>query len=187
MPIPLQITFRNTEGSPAVRARIEENAAKLEKLHNRIMSCRVVVDAPQRQIKGGIYHVSIDIKVPGHEIAVTRDPAEHQAHQDVYVAIRDAFNAAARRLEDVSRESRGDVKGHEAEPHGKVARLFPYEKYGFIAGADGSEVYFHANSVANNAFDHLEVGAEVRYVAEIGEKGLQATVVKQAGKHHMVP
>jgi cold shock CspA family protein/ribosome-associated translation inhibitor RaiA len=185
MPIPLQITFRNMPASAAVRARVLECAQKLEQLHNRLMSCRVVVRAPNRHHhKGNLYHVSIDAKVPGSEIAVNRDPGEHHAHEDVYVAVRDAFNALGRRLEDVARRDRGDVKSHETEPHGTVARLYP--DYGFISGATGDEVYFHANSVANAAFNGLQVGDEVRYQAEIGEKGLQATVVKRAGKHHMV-
>jgi len=185
MPIPLQITFQDMPASDAVRARINEEADKLGHLHGHIMSCRVVVRAPhQHHRKGKLYHVSIDAKVPGKEIAVNRDPPEHHAHQDVYVAIRDAFHALARRLEDTARERRGDVKTHETEPHGRVARLFP--DYGFIAGANGDEVYFHANSVQNDGFARLQIGDDVRYNAEIGEKGLQATVVKQAGKHGMI-
>ena len=185
MPIPLQVTFQDMPASDAVRARILAEAEKLERLHGRMMSCRVVVRAPHRHHrKGKLYHVSIDAKVPGTEIAVNRDPGEHHAHQDVYVAIRDAFHALARRLEDTARERRGDVKAHETEPHGRVARLFP--DYGFIQAANGDEVYFHANSVANDAFARLKTGDEVRYNAEIGEKGLQATVVKRAGKHRMI-
>lgn len=185
MPVPVQITFRNMPPSAAVRARIHTQAEKLERLHGRMMSCRVVVRAPHRhQRKGKLYHVSIDAKVPGTEIAVNRDPGAHHAHEDVYVAIRDAFHALARRLEDTARERRGDVKTHEAEPHGQIARMFP--DYGFIRGSNGDEVYFHANSVQNNGFAHLQIGDEVRYNSEIGEKGLQATVVKRAGKHHMI-
>ena len=186
MAIPLQITFRNMDPSPAVRARIEEQADKLTQLNSRLMSCRVVVEAPHRQHRQGkIYHVSIDAKVPGTEIAVNRDPGQHHAHEDVYVAIRDAFDALARRIEDVARVRRGDTKAHEAEPHGRIAQLFP--DHGFIESSTGDQVYFHANSVANDGFDHLQIGDEIRYSAEIGEKGLQATVVKPAGKHHMVP
>ncbi len=186
MPIPLQITFRDMDPSDAVRARIQEHADKLAQLNNRLMSCRVVVEAPHRHHrKGKIYHVSIDAKVPGTEIAVNRDPSENHAHEDVYVAIRDAFNALARRLEDVARTRRGDTKTHEAEPHGRIVRMF--RDHGFIESSTGDEVYFHANSVANDGFNRLNVGDEIRYSAETGEKGLQATVVKPAGKHHMVP
>lgn len=152
------------------------------------MSCRVVVRAPHRhQRKGRLYHVSVDLKVPGHEIAVTRDPPQHHAHQDIYVAIRDAFDAAIRRLEDGVRRRRGDVKEHDDAPHGRIARIFPNEKYGFIDANNGDEIYFHANSVPNNGFERLKNGQEVRYHAEFGEKGLRATVVKRAGKHRMIP
>lgn len=183
-----QITFRGMDPSPAVQARIQEHAEKLARFYDRIMSCRVVVQAPHRhQHKGRLYEVRIDLKVPGHEIAVTRDPSEHHAHEDVNVAIRDAFAAVARRLEDVARELRSDVKTHEPEPHGRVARLFTDKGYGFIEGSNGDEVYFHSHAVANDGFGGLEVGSEVRYNAEIGEKGLQATIVKPIGKHHPVP
>lgn len=113
MAIPLQIIFRNMDASDAVRARIEEHADKLALFHDRVMSCRVVVDAPHRRRRQGkIYHVSIDAKVPGTEIAVNRAPDGHHAHEDVYMAVRDAFNALARRLQDVARIRRGDTKTH---------------------------------------------------------------------------
>lgn len=183
-----QITFRGMDPSPAVQEQIQEHAEKLARFHGRIMSCRVVVQAPHRHHhKGRLYEIRIDLQVPGHEIAVNRDPSEHHAHEDVNVAIRDAFAAVARQLEDVARERRGDVKTHQQEPHGHVAKLFPQEGYGFIKGADGDEVYFHSHSVANDGFGSLKLGSEVRYNAELGEKGLQATIVKPIGKHHPVP
>ncbi len=184
MQLPLQITFRNMPPSPAARARIRTLFERLDTLHPRIMSCRVTVRAPHRRHhKGRLYHVSVDVKVPGREIAVNRDPSEHHAHEDINVAARDAFNAVARRLQDAAREFRGDVKAHEGEPHGRIASLF--SNYGFIANAGGDEVYFHANAVPGGGFRQLQVGQDVRYSAEIGEKGLQATVVKPAGKHRM--
>jgi cold shock CspA family protein/ribosome-associated translation inhibitor RaiA len=172
----------------AVRSRVEELAARLDRFHKRIMACRVVIRAPnRRQRKGRLYHVSIDLTVPGHEITINRNPPEDQAHQDIYVAIRDAFEALTRRLEDVAREARGEIKAHEGEPHGRIARLFPDEGYGFLAGPNGDEIYFHANSVLNQGFKRLRVGSEVRYQAVPGDKGLQATIVKPVGKRHPKP
>ena len=186
MPLPLQITFRNMQPSPATRERIRELFERLNKFHGRIVSCRVTVRAAHRsQRKGRLYQVGIDLKVPGTEIAVNRDPSEHHAHQDINVAVRDAFNAVSRRLRDVARQRRADVKSHESEPLGRVTRLFPRSEYGFIEGADGNEVYFHAHSVANKSFGRVKVGDLVRYSAEAGEQGLQATVVKLAGKRRM--
>jgi cold shock CspA family protein len=179
MKIPVQVSFSNMTPSDAVRARVEELAGRLDRFHGRITSCRVVVRAPnRRQRKGRLYHVSVDLTLPGHEIAINRDPPENQAHEDVYVAIRDAFEAAVRRLEDIARERRGDVKAHEPEPQGKIARLFPDRSYGFIEDEDLGEIYFHANSVAGAGFAKLKVGTAVRYRAEPGDKGLQATIVK---------
>lgn len=111
--LPLQITFRDMEPSEAVRARIVKRVTELEQFHQRIMSCRVVVRAPHRhQTKGRLYSVRIDLKVPRREIVINREPAARHAHEDIYVAIRDAFDALDRRLEDTARRRRGDVKAH---------------------------------------------------------------------------
>lgn len=183
----LQITFRNMTPSAAVRARIEERAGKLSEFHDRIMSCRVVVQAPHRRhVKGKLYNLSIDLKLPGREIAANRQAAEHHAHEDIYVAIRDAFDAVERRLEDTARRKRGDVKTRtEAGALGTVAKLIAAQNYGFIETADGDEVYFHANAVVNGGYGRLKVGDRVRAVTEIGEKGLQASTVHPVAKHRL--
>lgn len=188
MSIPTQITFRGLDSSDWIRDNIQEHADRLERFHHGIINCRVVIDAPNhRHHKGRLYQVAINIEIPGHDVAVNRESPENHAHEDIKVAIRDAFAAAARRLEDTVRERRSDVKTHEIEPHGRVTRLIAEEGYGFIETASGDEVYFHSNSVTNKGFDKLAVGSEVRFVSEQGEKGLQATVVKPIGKHHPVP
>ncbi|MEC4812530.1 MAG: HPF/RaiA family ribosome-associated protein [Scytonema sp. PMC 1069.18] len=96
---PLQITFHNIQQSDAVEEKIRECVAKLEQFHHRITSCRVVIDAPhQNHHKGKLYHVQIDLTIPGREIVVNRNPSNHESHQDIYIAIRDAFDAAKRQL-----------------------------------------------------------------------------------------
>jgi len=113
MRIPLQLTFRDMEKSDAVEAAVREHAEKLDQFCDHIMSCRVVIEAPHHhKHKGNIFHIAIDITAPGKEIAVTRDPSKHQAHEDMYVTIRDAFNAARRQLQDYAAKQRGDVKTH---------------------------------------------------------------------------
>ena len=187
--LPVQVTFRDLEPSDAVRARIEKKAAELERFADRILSCRVLVEAHHRHHRQGkLYHVRVDLDVPGGEIVVGRDPGEAHEHEDVYVAVRDAFAAAVRRLEDHVRRLRGDTKWHEVPAHGRVTRLFPHEGYGFIEGADGLGIYFHRNSVVDEAFDRLEVGSEVRYVVQEGESvhGPQASTVTVIGKHHVI-
>jgi ribosomal subunit interface protein len=111
MQIPLQISFRNMDPSPAVEARIRKKAAKLERFHDRIIGCKVVVEAPHRHHhKGKLYSVRVDISVPRKDVVVDRAKPTNHAHEDIYVAIRDAFDAAARRLEDTARKMRGSVK-----------------------------------------------------------------------------
>jgi ribosomal subunit interface protein len=188
MDIPLQVSFRNMDSSEAVEARIREKAEKLETYYGHINSCRVLVEAPERRRqKGKLYHLRIEIGVPGKDLVVSRHPKDKHAHEDIYVAIRDAFDAARRQLEDHVRKRGGKVKLHETPLHGKVVRIFPYEGYGFIAASDGREIYFHKNSVLSEAFDSLEVGAEVRLsVAEReSAEGPQASTVVPIGKHHV--
>jgi cold shock CspA family protein/ribosome-associated translation inhibitor RaiA len=188
MQLPLQITFRHMAASAAVAARIRQRVAALERFFGRITSCRVVVECrhPRRQ-QGNLFRVRVDLKVPGREIAVGRDPAAHHAHEDVHVAVRDAFDTTRRLLEDHIRESRGRVKLHAVPDHGRIVRLVPEQNCGFILGADGNEIYFHYNSVTNGGFDKLAVGVEVRFVAQHGESavGPQASTVVPLGKHHL--
>lgn len=179
MQTPLQITFRNFPRSEAVEARIRDKAAKLEEFHPRIMSCHVVVEELDRHHhQGKQFTVRLDIRVPGHELVVDRDH-----HEDIYVALRDAFNAAGRKLEEVVRTARGDVKAHEVAQHGKVARLFPGEGYGFIETADGREFYFSCDNVVEPTFDRLETGVAVQFVEDVASDGRQHATRVSAGKH----
>ena len=136
--IPLQLTLRNMPPSEAIEAHIRERATKLDAFSDRIMSCRVVVEAPHRHHhKGKLYHVRIDMTVPGGELVVNREPSKHASHKDVYVAIRDAFGGARRKLQDYVRRQRGQVKLHEPTPLARVSRLFPQYGFGFLETADG--------------------------------------------------
>jgi len=108
MDIPLQVSLRGIAHSGALDDAIRQRAAKLERYYDRIVSCRVVLElAARHQRKGKQYTVRIDLKVPNDELAITR---EHD--EDPRVALRDAFDAARRRLEDYARTQRGDVKRH---------------------------------------------------------------------------
>jgi ribosomal subunit interface protein len=187
--IPLQITFKDMDPSPAVEARVRSKVAELERFFSNVSRCHVVVQAPHRRHrKGRLYEVTVHLTVPPrHEIVTGREGRDNPAHEDVYVAIRDAFDAAVRRLEDHARRLRGAVKAHEPAAHGRVVRLLP--DHGFIETSDGQEVYFHSNSVVERGFDALEVGSDVRLVIaeEESPKGWQATAVHPIGKHHVVP
>ncbi len=101
MQTPLQLTFRHLDPSPAVEARVRELVEHLERFHDRITGCHVVIDAPPaHRSKGAPYDVKVDLVVPGGRIRVRSEHAEHPTHADVYVALRDAFDAAKRALRD---------------------------------------------------------------------------------------
>jgi len=106
MQVPLQITVRDFPQSEALEARIREKAAKLGEFHPRMTSCRVTVEELHKHHQQGRhFQVSLDVRVPGSEIVVNR-----AHHEDVYVALRDAFDAVKRRLEEVPRVKRGHAR-----------------------------------------------------------------------------
>lgn len=110
MHTPLQITIRDVDHSAVLETHIREKADKLSEFFSRITSCRVVVEMPHKHHhQGKQFNVRIDISVPGSEIVVNKDASE-----DVYIALRDAFDAAKRQLEDYARKTRGEVKNHES-------------------------------------------------------------------------
>jgi len=178
MQIPLEIAFRNMDPSDAVETRARELAEKLNRYHDRIMACRVVIEASHKhKHKGGVYHVRIDLTVPGNEIVINRESHQNKSHEDVYVAMRDAFNAAYRKLESHGERIRGKVKTHEEAPQGQISHLASYEGFGRIETADGRDIYFHKNSLLNSDFDKLEIGSKVRFSEEEGNDGPQASSV----------
>jgi len=182
MQIPLQITLRQIPHSDALDARIREQAAKLEAFHPHLISCRVTVDEQTRhQQQGRQFQVRIDAHVPGREIVASRDH-----HEDVYVALRDAFAAITRQLEEDVRLKRGQVKLHEVPQHGRIARLFTDEGYGFIATPDGRELYFGRDNVVDPSFDELSPGTAVQFIEEMADEGPQAKRVS-VGKHGPLP
>lgn len=187
MKLPLQITFRGLEPSAALEAKVRERAEALETFAADVISCRVVIEQVHKHHRrGNLFEVRVDLKVPGEEIAVSREHALHHSHTDAYVAVRDAFDEVRRRLQDHERRIRGQVKAHAVPDHGRVRFVNPDQGYGFIAAADGRDVYFHAHSVVDADFADLKVDDEVRFSEEAGEKGPQATTVRPAGKHHLV-
>jgi cold shock CspA family protein len=194
---PLQITFKNMHSFPEVEEWIREEVFKLETFYNRITTCRVTVETPHRHHKKGLrYHVRIDIRLPGGELVVKREPtlgarlrqlgeAEVTKHseadatsKDLRFAIQHAFKAAARRVEDFARRQSGRVKAHASPLEGVVTRLDPEKGFGFLVTPEGREVYFHRNSVLNQGFGRLEMGTRVAFAEEPGDEGPQASTVR---------
>jgi ribosome-associated translation inhibitor RaiA len=139
MRLPTQITWRDMAPSTAVGTKIREEAAKLEEFYGRITNCRVTVEIPRRYHKGKYqFHLRIDLTVPGAEIVVNHEPTSHSSlrrtesegrakeqelsapHKDVYVAIRDAFKIARRKLREYSQRHNGAVKNHKTHAQENV-------------------------------------------------------------------
>ena len=176
--VPLQITFRHMPQSDAVEAAIRDRVDKLEAFYPALISCRVVLDEDRlHPQQGRHFNVRLDLHVPGHEFATTR---EHD--EDVYVALRDAFDSAQRWLEEETRQVRGDVKRHDQPQHGKVARIVAAEGFGFIETADGAELYFSRENVVSPSFESLEPGMAVQFIEDFGSEGSQAKRVS-VGRH----
>jgi cold shock CspA family protein len=203
--IPTQVTFRGLPHSDAVESDVRGRVAWLEQFYAGIVRCRVLVELPHRHRHDGRhFHVRIELTVPGGPpIVVSHEPSGHGQLKDVEVeahhketeiegvqryaavAIRQAFDAARRQLEDFAREQRGTVKTHEVPAHGEVVELSAPDGYGFIQAGE-SRIYFDRASVLGDAFDQLTIGTPVAFVEEQGEKGPQASTVRILGKHHYV-
>ena len=117
MPVPLQITFHELPSSPAVETQIRERAESLERHCDRLTSCRVIVEGRHRaQRPAQQFHVRVELTLPGKVITVGKHPAEYQAHDDIFVAVRSAFDAVRRRLDHHAQRRHGEVKHHRRAP-----------------------------------------------------------------------
>ena len=193
---PLQITFRKMKPLPEAEQWVRLEAGKLQAFYKRIMGCRVAVERPPQRRLGSSYHLRVDLTVPGGELVVRHEPnlktrtrqsgqpeirKQSEAriqHKDLHQAIRDAFKATGRRLQDYARRQRGDTKRLETLPSAKVDQIFAQKGYGFLLTPEGRVIYFHRNSVLNRAFGLLKVGTAVTFVEEPGEHGPQASTVR---------
>jgi len=196
IPIPLQITFHHAEVIPDIEELIRAEAAKLERYYPRVMSCRVKVEQEGGRRSGNLWNVRVDITVPGGEVVVNSEPSLggtarqtkqasirkgmeiRRERQILQRAVRDAFIAARRQLQDFARKQRGDTKRTEQAQTAKITQVFGDKGYGFLVTPEGKEVYFHKDSVVNYSFEHLMPGTTVAFTEAKGEKGPQATSVK---------
>ena len=179
MILPLQITFRHMDPSPALEARIRELAARFDRFSEHIMRCHVIIEPlPHHQHQGALYDFRIDITLPGAEIAI-----RHAVRPTTLMRIRtsrsaDAFRAARRKLEDYERKRRGDVKSHVQPALGWICELDTEHDSGRIETEDGRLIYFHQHSMVGDRFQDLRPGTKVRFVEEAGDLGPQASTVQ---------
>jgi len=183
MEIPLEIVFHNLPSSPTVEAEIRERVDKLDRLYEHLIGCRVAVEQLHRRHQtGNLYDVHIELRMPGHELAITHEPhraREKFANPDLGVALRTAFQTAERCLIEFKRRQQGDVKVHADFLAGQVSQLYPEEDHGFVL-TPGGQLYFHRNSLVNRDFDRLQVGDKVHYIETVGDTGPIASKVWRA-------
>lgn len=194
--IPLQITFHHAKATMDAEQRIRAEVEKLSRFYKRIMGCRVVIEGSSGRREGNPYLVRVDLTVPGGELVVRNEPSvtgsarqiekpeirkaleSRSSQKGLRLAIHDAFKSAGRRLEDYARRQRLDTKQLVPPPAARVTQIFPDKGYGFLITLEGREIYFHKDSVLNQAFTRLKVGTTVTFAEEAGDKGPQASSVK---------
>lgn len=196
MLLPVQVTFRNIAEDEGLEELVQREAAKLERFYNRISSCRVVVERPQRAQSSKLYHVRIDLGLPNGELIVKHNPTLHGGLQDVKTeksreeataallhksprrAILESFREMRRRLQDYKRKQEGDVKAALKPAEAAVAEVFPAEGYGFLQTDEDRRIYFNQASVLDSRFPSLRIGTRVRFAEETGDHGPQASTVE---------
>lgn len=187
MQVPVEIAFHNIEKSEWAEGEIRARVAKLEKIYDRITTCRVRVDQRANSSTRSIPPVvRVEISVPGYkDIVVSHEPDHLQLKYqspDLHNAINEAFRIAEDRLSEFKkwREDRGRVAQHESENQflGQVADIDPDGEFGFLMTKEGGLLYFHRNSVIVGEFDKLRRGDEVHYVEDMGDTGPIASKVR---------
>jgi cold shock CspA family protein/ribosome-associated translation inhibitor RaiA len=173
LPQDVHIEARHLEVLPEWREKIEEELARLQKhYHDPILHARVEIIATAHH-RLGAFEVRLAVNVPGDTITLIRQG------DMVMPLLVEAFDALDRRLEQHSQMVQQEIKAHaELAEHGRVARLFPDDDYGFIETDDGREIYFHAHAVKKGKFSHLKPGTAVRFAQEAGDQGPQAIWVQ---------
>lgn len=178
MKLPAHIHFQGLEPSDALEASAREHVHKLETFAPDIVACRVAISLEQKhKHQGRPFSVRIDLSLPGHELVVNK-----VQHEDAYVALRDAFDNMKRQLEDVVRRRRGQEKLHPVPLHGEVVRIDDANGCAFIRTPGGDEYYFSRDNLVGTPFEHMQTGAAVQFLPELGGQGRQAKRVS-LGKH----
>lgn len=110
MPMPVEISYRDMDPSPALNFYVHRWAAKLALVHPDIARCRVTIERPhQHKRHGQPVRVRVDLTVPGPDVTISHDRGyDHgrDRHEDAYVAVHDAFTAAQRRLKQSAHKLR---------------------------------------------------------------------------------
>jgi len=187
MQVPLEIAFHNIESSEWAETEIRARVADLERLYERLVSCRVRIDQRARDVTGTIPPVvHIELGIPGRvDLVVSHEPdhlLRKYKHPDLHKAINEAFRIAERQLLDLKAQRDGRTKDahHDSENQslGQIAETDGGGDFGFLLTREGSLLYFHRNAVLSGDFDAFTRGDEVYYVEDVGDTGPIATKVR---------
>jgi ribosome-associated translation inhibitor RaiA/cold shock CspA family protein len=187
MQIPVEIAFHNIQHSVWAEEAIREKIARLEKLFDRLVTCRVRVEKRANNPTNSIPPVvRIEIALPGHkDIIVSHEPEHLQqkfSDPDMRIAINEAFRIAERQLLDFKEQLKGKTKAPLSDAQnqflGQVAELTPDKDHGFLLTKEGGLLYFHRNSLLTGDFDALKRGDHVHYVEDHGDTGPTAVKVR---------
>jgi cold shock CspA family protein/ribosome-associated translation inhibitor RaiA len=179
MQIAPEIIFHDVDRSEWVENYIVERLRRLERFAEGITRCRVTLaQEVASHNKGNRYSVMVEVRLPpNHDLAAKKRKIIRDVQSELPALINQACGAIETQVKRTAQLRRAEVKTHDGEPRGLVAKLSP-EGFGFIRTFDNREVYFHRNSVLHGDFERLVVGTEVRFSPEEGEKGLQASSVQ---------
>jgi ribosome-associated translation inhibitor RaiA/cold shock CspA family protein len=187
MQVPLEIAFHNLESSEWAEQEIRARVADLERIYDRLVSCRVRIDQRAKDLTGAIPPVvHIELGIPGRTDLVVSHEPDHllrkYKHPDLHKAINEAFRIAERQLLDLKEQRDGRTKEiHHDGPNqslGQIAEIDPAGDFGFLLTKEGSLLYFHRNAVLSGDFDDFKRGDEVHYIEEVGDTGPIASKVR---------
>ena len=185
MDIPLEVAYKNVQKNGTLENLIRSQAAKLDEMCGRIVSCRISIEKPHEgRQRGSPYRVRIVVRIPpGHELVVRRESTKGEVQDPLTKVVIDSFEAMERQVRELVDKQRNHVKAHPQQRMAAIVeRLFREEGYGFLRTLDGREVYFHENSVLHDGFERLEIGTGVAFAEVEGEKGPQASTVQVVNK-----
>jgi ribosome-associated translation inhibitor RaiA len=167
------ISWHHMDPSPAVEAIIHKRIEALDHIHDRIIGCRVVLEAAdKRKLTGREFEVHLHLSLPGKGIDVRRSYGQEEAEADLLHAVNASFTAAEKQLRAITeRRQPQNVKQHAPILHGTVETLEPELGWGTLRGEDGRSVYFQRESLPDHIWPEVSKGSRFRYRAFEGDKG----------------
>ncbi|MBB5348964.1 HPF/RaiA family ribosome-associated protein [Desulfoprunum benzoelyticum] len=173
----LKIEARNVELRKSWQDKIEEEKEKIVRLYaNYVLHLRASIEATTHHKEGG-FEIKLIATVPNDTVVVVR------RGESVRPLLIEAFDVLTGNLKEILRKKRKTVKQSEADFEGEkvgiIRKISPHESYGFITASDEREIYFHENALKNIAMEALSEGDSVVFGETIGDKGPQASWVRQ--------